>query len=147
MLRVIIADDEVRICKLIQILADWEKLGMEVVGVANSGLDALALIRTLSPDILITDIRMPGCDGLAVISEAKAMLPELEVIIISGYAQFDYARTAIQYGVGEYLLKPINKDDLSVIIYCLVDNIPCCDTPFVSSDNSKIGRASCRERV
>lgn len=113
MLRVIIADDEERICKLIQILADWERLGMEVVGTAANGLDALELVRQFHPDILITDIRMPGCDGLALIREAKALSPALEVIIISGYAQFDYAQTAIQYGVGEYLLKPINKEALN----------------------------------
>ncbi len=113
MLRVIIADDEERICKLINILADWERLDMEVVGVACNGIDALSLVRRLQPDILITDIRMPGCDGLKVISQAKQAAPSLEVIIISGYAQFDYAQTAIQYGVGEYLLKPINKEALN----------------------------------
>ena len=112
MLRVIIADDEERICKLIQILADWEKLGMEVVGVAGNGPEALSLTQALSPDILITDIRMPGMDGLELIHRAKQAVPSLEVIIISGYAQFDYAQTAIQYGVGDYLLKPVNRDVL-----------------------------------
>lgn len=113
MLRVLIADDEDRICKLIQILADWKRLDMEVVGIAANGQDALTQVNLLTPDILITDIRMPGLDGLALISRAKEIAPELEVIIISGYAQFDYAQTAIQYGVGDYLLKPINKEALN----------------------------------
>lgn len=112
MLRVIIADDEDRICQLIQALADWHALGMEVVGVAHNGIEAMEKIKETQPDVLITDIRMPGCDGLRLICDAKETIPQLEVIIISGYAQFDYARTAIQYGVGEYLLKPINKDAL-----------------------------------
>ncbi len=113
MLRVVIADDEEWICKLIQALADWKRLGMEVVGAASNGLEALEMIERFSPAILITDIRMPGCGGLELISRAKAMAPALEVIIISGYAQFDYAQTAIGYGVGEYLLKPINQQALN----------------------------------
>ena len=113
MLRVLIADDEERICQLILALGEWQRLGLEVVGTAQNGPDALNLVRTLQPDILITDIRMPGCDGLKVVEEARKGLPELEVIVISGYAQFDYAQTAIRFGVGEYLLKPINRDALN----------------------------------
>lgn len=84
MLRVLIADDEERICQLIQVLGQWERLGLQVAGVASNGPDALELVRSLHPDILITDIRMPGCDGLAVIREARRCAPWLEVIIISG---------------------------------------------------------------
>lgn len=113
MLRVVIADDEERIIKLIQVLADWDRLRMEVVGTASDGPHALSLVEGFVPDILITDIRMPGLDGLELISRAKSIAPLLEVIIISGYAQFDYAQTAIQYGVGDYLLKPINKHALN----------------------------------
>ncbi|MCL2866704.1 MAG: response regulator [Clostridia bacterium] len=116
MLRVVIADDEERICKLIQILADWPRLGMEVAGIATNGPDALTAVIQTNADILITDIRMPGMDGLELIANAKELLPDLEVIIISGYAQFDYARTAIRHGVGEYLLKPINKDTLNATL-------------------------------
>ncbi len=113
MLRVVIADDEEHICKLILALADWKRLQMEVVATACNGLEALAFVETFSPDILITDIRMPGCGGLELISRAKEIAPALEVIIISGYAQFDYAQTAIQFGVGEYLLKPVNQEALN----------------------------------
>lgn len=113
MLRVIIADDEDRICQLIDVLADWQALDMEVIGTAHNGVDALALVQRHTPDVLITDIRMPGMTGLALIRRAKEHLPALAVIIISGYAQFDYAQTAIQYGVGDYLLKPINKEALN----------------------------------
>lgn len=113
MLRVVIADDEKRICELIQALGEWRRLGLEVVGVAHNGPDAIGLVQSQHPDILITDIRMPGCDGLNVIKDAREHAPELEVIIISGYAQFDYAQTAIGYGVGEYLLNPINRDALN----------------------------------
>ena len=112
MIRVIIADDEKLICRLVQALADWDALGMEVAGTAENGLEALELVESLEPDILITDIRMPGCDGLELIRRAKELRPQLEVVIISGYAHFEYAQSAIQYGVGNYLLKPIKKDEL-----------------------------------
>ena len=112
MLKVIIADDEKLICRLVQALGDWEALDMEVAGLAENGLEALELIERERPDILITDIRMPGCDGLELIRRAKELRPELEIVIISGYAHFEYAQTAIRYGVGNYLLKPIKKDEL-----------------------------------
>lgn len=112
MLKVIVADDEKRICRLICMLADWASLGMEVVATASNGLEALDAIRQHQPDILITDIHMPGCNGLELISRAKELQPELEVIIVSGYAYFDYAQSAIKHGVGEYLLKPIKQEDL-----------------------------------
>lgn len=116
MLKVLIADDEERICKLIQVLAPWQTLGMTVCATASNGIEALQLLQDKKPDILLTDIRMPGCDGLTLISRAKALLPDLEIIIISGYAHFEYARTSIQYGVSDYLLKPINKQELTAAL-------------------------------
>ena len=112
MQKVMIADDEERICQLIEALVDWKALDMEVAAVAHNGLEAAETVRKLRPDILITDIRMPGCSGLELIEKVKKYLPELEIIIISGYAHFEYAKSAIQFGVGEYLLKPINKTEL-----------------------------------
>lgn len=113
MLKVIIADDETHICKLIQALVDWEELSMKVEGVAGNGLEALDMIEQFQPDILITDIRMPGCNGLELIEKARSKRPGLEIIIISGYAHFEYAQTAMKYGVCEYLLKPINQSELT----------------------------------
>lgn len=112
MLKVIVADDEKRICRLICMLADWNALGMEVVTTAANGLEALEAIQKHQPDILITDIHMPGCSGLELIEQAKQLQPELEIIIVSGYAYFDYAQSAIKHGVGEYLLKPIKQEEL-----------------------------------
>lgn len=112
MYRVVIADDEQLICRLVQMLVDWKSLDMEVVGVASDGLAALELVEAKEPHILITDIRMPGCDGLELIERAKQLAPNLEIIIISGYAHFEYAQSAIRSGVGDYLLKPINKEAL-----------------------------------
>lgn len=121
MLKVIIADDEERVCRLVQVLADWEALGMEVAGTASNGLEALELVKKIRPDILITDIRMPGCYGLELIQHAKEELPQLEIVIISGYAHFEYAQSAIKHGVGDYLLKPIQKQELMATLKKLGD--------------------------
>ncbi len=111
MIRVIIADDEENVCQLIRGLIDWESLDMEIVGVAHNGVEALDMIKALSPDLMITDIRMPGYDGLEMIQHAKIINDNLDFIIISGYRHFEYAQNAIKYGVGDYLLKPIKKED------------------------------------
>ena len=116
MLKVVIADDEARILSLIRLLPDWDALGIEVAGTAGNGLEALALIERERPDILITDIRMPGCQGLELIERARRTVPDIEIIIISGYAHFEYAQTAIKLGVGDYLLKPIKKDELTATL-------------------------------
>ncbi len=112
MLKVVIADDEARVCQLILMLADWDGLGMGVAGVASNGLEALELVERLHPDILITDIRRPGCHGLELIERAKGEFPQLEIVIISSYAHFEFAQTAIKHGVGDYLIKPIKREEL-----------------------------------
>jgi len=112
MLKVIVADDEIRICKLIINLINWEELGMEIVGVADNGIDALRLIEEEEPDLIITDIRMPGYDGLEMIEKAKELNDQLEFIIISGYEEFAYAQRAMEFGVKDYLCKPISKEGL-----------------------------------
>lgn len=112
MMKVIVADDEAKVCQLICNLVDWGSLDMEVAGVAHNGIDALELVETLRPDLIITDIRMPGYDGLELIGRAKAAKSDLDFIIVSGYRHFEYAQSAIKYGVSDYLLKPIKKADL-----------------------------------
>ncbi|MEG2452631.1 MAG: response regulator [Clostridium sp.] len=112
MLKVIVADDEEKICQLIVKLVDWTSLGMEVAAIASNGIEAMEKIISLKPDIVITDIRMPGYDGLELIKRAKSEGINTEFIIISGYRHFEYAQNAIRYGVGDYLLKPIKKDEL-----------------------------------
>jgi len=112
MIKVVVADDEVRVCQLICNLIDWKSLDMEIVAVAYNGYEALNIIKNLQPDLIITDIRMPGYDGLELISLAKQIKKDIEFIIISGYSYFEYAQSAIKYGVSDYILKPINKNEL-----------------------------------
>ncbi len=113
MIKVMIADDEERICQLIRALIDWKAMGLELAGFAHNGLEAEELTEKLQPDILITDIRMPGISGMELIQRLKKKNSGLEIIVISGYAHFEYAQQAIKYGVGDYLLKPISKAELT----------------------------------
>ena len=111
-MKLIIADDEDKVCQLIYKLVDWEKLDMEVVSIVHNGIEALQSIEKYKPDLVITDIRMPGYDGLDMIRRAKEISEDLDFIIISGYRHFEYAQNAIKYGVRDYLLKPIKKSEL-----------------------------------
>lgn len=112
MMKVVIADDEVKVCQLICGLIDWTTLDMEIVGIAHNGIEALEMIETLRPDLMITDIRMPGYDGLEMIGRGKKIKEDIDFIIVSGYRHFEYAQSAIKYGVCDYLLKPIKKEAL-----------------------------------
>lgn len=123
MLNVLIADDEQKICQLIEKLIDWPGLNMQVIATAANGLEALEHIRRSRPDIVITDIRMPGYDGLELIRLGKEVNPKTEFIIISGYRHFEYAQTAIRYGVNAYVLKPIRKDELTQVLNQLGDKL------------------------
>ena len=104
MLKAVLADDERKVILLLQKLIDWGKLGYEIVGTANDGIRALELVKKTQPQLLITDIRMPGCDGIELIRQARTIQPKIHFIIISGYSQFEYAQNALKYGVEDYLL-------------------------------------------
>lgn len=119
-LGMVIADDEKKICKLIEYLVNWDEIGIRLLGTAYDGLTALQLINEKKPDILLTDIRMPGMDGLRLIEEAKMQNEILKCIIISGYKDFQYAQQGMRFGVRDYLLKPINQEDLTRTLKKLV---------------------------
>lgn len=112
-LKIAIADDETMVCVVIQDAIEFERLGLDLVGVAHDGPSLLNLIVQRRPDIVITDISMPGFDGLEVIKETRARNLDCKFIIISGYSQFDYARSALKHKVDDYLLKPISAPDLN----------------------------------
>lgn len=121
MLKVLIADDEEKICQLIIKLINWEEMGLKIAATASNGIEALEQAEICKPEILITDIRMPGIDGMELIRKVKEKLPDTEIIIISGYRHFEYAQTAIRYGVRNYLLKPIKKEELRDILQKIAD--------------------------
>lgn len=116
MIRVVIVDDEEKVCRLICKLIHWDELEMELVGTAFNGIEALQLIETEHPNLVLTDIRMPGYDGMELLKRAREFDKDIEFIIISGYSHFEYAQTAIGYGVSDYILKPINEETLNATL-------------------------------
>lgn len=110
---VIIIDDEPRVGMLIKSLVEWEEMGLSCIAVISNAEDALDLIEKHRPPIVITDIRMPKVSGLDLISRVRDMGIETKFVVISGYKDFEYARKALQFGIENYLLKPINKNELN----------------------------------
>ena len=109
MVKVYLVEDEIIIRQSIKNSIDWEKEGYEFVGDASDGELALPVILKEKPDILITDIRMPFMDGLELSRMVKAELPDIKIVILSGYDDCEYAKQAIKIGVAEYLLKPVSS--------------------------------------
>lgn len=109
---VLIVDDEMFVRKGLIEMIDWESSGFEVIGEADNGEDALDSIREKRPDLVITDIRMPALDGIGLIQAAAEQKLETEFIMISGYNDFRYAQQAMRFGAQDYVLKPIDQDDI-----------------------------------
>ncbi|REE91580.1 two-component system response regulator YesN [Paenibacillus taihuensis] len=111
-MKVMIVDDEPYLREGLRIKIGKMNLGLTVVGEAGDGQEAIEKLPVLSPDIVLTDIRMPVADGLTFIREAKERYEGSHFIIISGYEDFDYAKKGIQYDVQDYILKPVDTDEL-----------------------------------
>ena len=114
--RIILVDDEEEVRQGIIRKIDWEKLGFEVTGDAENGQDAMEMIEQLEPDVVMTDIRMPYMDGLALTAKIRAKYPSVKVLIFSGFDDFEYAQQAIKLNVTEYILKPVNVEELTGIL-------------------------------
>ena len=113
MYRVIIADDELRICALLEKSIRWEELGLLLIATCTNGPALLKTCQEQKPDIVITDIQMPGMNGIDAIRQIRENGDGCQIIIISGYQEFSYAHNALKYDVSDYLLKPINADELN----------------------------------
>ncbi|NLX65136.1 MAG: response regulator [Clostridiaceae bacterium] len=114
--KVLIVEDEFRIGLMIKKLIKWDEIGLEFVGLAENGEIALNIIEKEKPDIVVTDIRMPKIGGLELISLAKQKNDNIRFVIITGYKEFEYAHKALRYGVNDYLLKPINEEELNKVL-------------------------------
>lgn len=115
MIRVFIVEDELAFLNELLFSEPWEEWDCVVIGSAQDGDRAIALIGEKKPDLVLTDIRLPGKSGLRVIEEvsAKGIDPLPKWVIISGYDEFEYARTALKLGVRNYLLKPLDDEELA----------------------------------
>lgn len=112
MIRAILADDEAVILKGLKKLIDWKGLGIELVGEASDGQEALGLILEKRPELAVSDISMPGLNGLELLRQVKEQDVPTQVIFVSGYQEFSYARDAVKYGAVDYLLKPVEPEEL-----------------------------------
>ncbi|MCT4598315.1 MAG: response regulator [Vallitalea sp.] len=123
MLKLILVDDEIAIrtglCKVI----NWDEYGIEIVGLASDGKEALEMIIETKPDIIISDIRMPVMSGIDMLKNLKKMNLNAKVIFISGYNDFEYVKQGIKYGIENYLLKPIDKEELEQTIDTVIQKI------------------------
>lgn len=112
MYKVAIIDDEPLIVEGLSKTMSWEKWNCKVAGYAYNGREGMELIRREHPDIIITDINMPEMDGLRMIAGLKSEFPDMQLIILTGYREFEYARRAIELGVSRFLLKPSKMNEL-----------------------------------
>lgn len=112
MLKMILADDEPVITRGIRKLVDWEKLGISIIGEYESGSSAMEGILALRPDIALLDISMPGMNGIEILKSIRKLDLPVKVIFISGFQDFEYAKSAITYGAVDYLLKPVIREEL-----------------------------------
>ncbi|WP_123043037.1 response regulator [Cohnella candidum] len=113
---VVIVDDEAIVSRGLSEKIDWAELECRVVGIGGNGLEGKALVDRCRPDIVITDIKMPGMNGLDLAQYMKENYPECVTILLSGYTEFDYARAAVRHQVFDYLLKPVDLEDLKSCI-------------------------------
>lgn len=116
MLRLILADDEKAVRETISRLIDWNGHGFELIGLCKNGIEAYDMILDEYPDVVMTDIKMPGLDGLDLIEKVRAMDKDIEFIILSGYGEFEFAKKAMRYGVKNYLLKPTNEQQIIEVL-------------------------------
>ena len=123
MIKVFLVEDEAIIRRGIKNKIPWETEGFEFVGEASDGELAYPMIKKTKPDIVITDIKMPFMDGLELAAIIKKEMPDTKIIILSGYNEFEYAKTAISIGVTDYELKPISSERLLETIKRVADII------------------------
>ncbi|MCM3160671.1 response regulator [Metabacillus litoralis] len=122
-LKLLIVDDEPIICQGLRMTVPWNELGVEVVGEAYDGEDALQIMQETHVDIILTDVTMPVMDGLILTEKVSTFFPHIKTIIISGYDEFEYAQKAMKLGVKDYLLKPVDIDELIELIKGMQKNI------------------------
>lgn len=112
MYKVLIADDEFWVAALIRNSIDWDTMGLELIGEASDGEEACEKILSLHPDIVITDIRMPGLNGIELMEKIRLMRLKVEFIILSGFDSFAYAQAAVKYNAVSFVLKPLDEEEL-----------------------------------
>lgn len=116
MFNVQLVDDEPIIRRGLEELIDWASLGFQIVCAAQNGKQALEQLETEEVDLIITDIEMPIMNGLNLVREVREKDIDKEIVVLTAYEEFEYAKAAIKYGITEYVLKPIDEEELTRIL-------------------------------
>ena len=132
MYKVTIIDDEPLIVEGLSKTMEWEKWNCQVAGTASDGKEGMKLIREKRPDIVITDINMPKMDGLRMIAGLKSEFPDMQLIILTGYREFEYARQAIELGVARFLLKPSKMNELEEAVEAVTKRLDQMQVPVMN---------------
>ncbi|MEG2774521.1 MAG: response regulator [Acetivibrio sp.] len=123
MFKVIIIDDEPIIVEGLTRMVPWEKYNCEIIATAEDGIEGAALIRQHHPDLIFSDIAMPGQNGLEMIAGLKSEFPNMMISILTGYRDFNYAQQAIRLGVTRFLLKPSNMDEIAEALEFMTEKL------------------------
>jgi YesN/AraC family two-component response regulator len=131
-----IIDDEMSARRLLQVSIDWQSLDMELVGEAASGIEAINIIDELRPDIVFADICMPFMNGIEFTQVATKRYPDLVIIILTGFDDFEYARQCVRLPVVEYMLKPIVRQEVTEVLTKIKENLDkhCTHTQDIGQD-------------
>lgn len=133
MLNLVIVEDESNILECLVHLFPWDSLGIHVAAAFSNGQDAFHYLSAEHADILLTDIRLPNISGLDLIRMLRENKNPIEIVILTGYKHFDYARQAIRYKVHDFLLKPIKYEELTAAMLRIKDLLENTDDPSVDS--------------
>ena len=136
--KILIVDDELWIRKGLIKNIDWDGLRMELAGEAIDGEDALNKVEASVPDIMLIDMRMPGMDGSELLKKMKTISPETVIIIISGYSDFEYTKEAIVNRAFDYILKPVEKNNLNEVLKKAVLHLDEMARQRLKEDDNKI---------
>ena len=121
--KLVIIDDNLTTVQSLSQCFDWEDLGIELAGTANDGMQGKELILRTHPDIIITDINMPDIDGLSMIEQVYENLSSSKIIVITGYDEFQYASRAIKLSVFDFILKPIDDNELHKSLTRVIESL------------------------
>lgn len=122
-MKVLIVDDEMITIKMLKSIIDWKSLGLDIMGYANNGIEAYNMVVEEKPDIILSDIRMTTMNGLELVKKVKILHKDIKIILMSAYANFEYVKEAMHLGCSDYILKPIDENELEQTLRKIVEEI------------------------
>ena len=149
MYRVVLIDDERLIVEGLSRVVKWADYGCEVAATAEDAAIGAETIRKIQPDILFTDIRMPGQDGLTMLAGLRSEFPDMQVTVLTGYRDFSYAQEAIRLGVTRFLLKPSKMDEINEALSAMTEHLKKKrpDAEEESQENNRAGSFLVKQAV